>query len=253
MILDLTGKNIVITGGCGWLGRAMVRCILESNASVLVTGTSEEKFKNTFVNELSNSKYRLFFLNLDLSKKKSVLAGVSSVFKRVDCLINNAYYCTAGHPIETSDVDMQISLEGTVGIYYRCIKELMPLLSDNSSVVNISSMYGMRPPDFNIYKDKKSVNPIGYGIGKAGVIHMTRYLAKFLAGKGIRINCVSPGAFPNPEVQKQSEFIDSLNRVIPMNRVGNPEELSGIVVFLCSNKSSYITGQNFAVDGGFTI
>ncbi len=151
-----------------------------------------------------------------------------------------------------SNEQWRTGLEGTVDIYYRCIRDLVPIMNSGSSIVNIASMYGMVIPKFEVYESMDCVNPISYGVGKAGVIHMTKYLANLLAKKSIRVNSVSPGAFPNKEVQKNGDFVESLEELIPLSRIGQPEDLNGIITLLCSDESSYITGQNFAVDGGFT-
>ena len=187
-----------------------------------------------------------------MSEETQLCEKVSNVFENVDCLINNAYYGASGHPLKMSNEDWRKGLEGTVDIYYRCIRDLISIMNAESSIINISSMYGMVIPNFDIYESLDCVNPISYGVGKAGVIHMTKYLANLLAKKSIRVNSVSPGAFPNESAQENKEFVTSLEELIPLSRIGKPEDLNGIISLLCSDESSYITGQNFAIDGGFT-
>ena len=97
-------------------------------------------------------------------------------------------------------------------------------------------------------------NPIEYGVGKAGIIQMTRYLAVHWGNRNVRCNCISPGPFPNPSVQQQyPEFIGRLAAKTPLGRIGVPDEVAGAVTFLVAPVSSYVTGQNLAVDGGWTI
>ncbi|MEC2746408.1 SDR family oxidoreductase, partial [Bacillus cereus] len=95
-------------------------------------------------------------------------------------------------------------------------------------------------------------NPPNYGAGKAAIIQFTRYLACHYGLKGIRANSISPGPFPNTEVQKNKEFIRNLKKKTALGRIGNPQELQGLIVFLASNASSYVTGQNICIDGGWT-
>jgi gluconate 5-dehydrogenase len=121
------------------------------------------------------------------------------------------------------------------------------------SIVNIASMYGIVSPDFRAYEnDADLLNPPNYGAAKAGIIQLTRYYAVYFAKDDIRVNCVSPGAFPSYDIKKRQNFIKKLSDRIPIGRIGNPEELGGAVVFLSSEASSYITGQNLVVDGGWT-
>ena len=113
-------------------------------------------------------------------------------------------------------------------------------------------MYGTVSPDPSIYGDSGYDNPPNYGAGKAAIIQFTRYMACHLAKDGIRVNSVSPGPFPSPEVQENKQFITNLEKKTPLGRIGQPYEIKGIVVFLASAASSYVTGQDIHVDGGWT-
>ena len=121
------------------------------------------------------------------------------------------------------------------------------------SIVLFSSMYGSVSPDPRAYEAPMNPNPIEYGVGKAGIVQMTRYMAVHWGLKNVRCNCISPGPFPNPGVQeKNPQFIERLANKVPMGRVGKQEEIAGAVSFFLSDASSYITGQNLFVDGGWT-
>jgi NAD(P)-dependent dehydrogenase (short-subunit alcohol dehydrogenase family) len=114
-------------------------------------------------------------------------------------------------------------------------------------------MYGMVSPDPSIYRDSGKNNPAHYGATKAGMIQLTRYLACHLSPGRVRVNCVSPGPFPDTDVDPGiPEFYDKLAAKVPMGRSGNPEEAAGPVVFLLSEAASYVNGANLAVDGGWT-
>ena len=132
---------------------------------------------------------------------------------------------------------------------------LVPLLSRRKgNILNIASMYGHVAPDYRLYDGDRFANPPSYGAAKAGVIQLTKYLASFLSQHEIRVNCISPGPFPFETTQDESpEFIRRLSEKNPMNRIGNPHELKGAALLLCSNAGSYITGQNLRVDGGWSI
>ena len=121
-------------------------------------------------------------------------------------------------------------------------------------ILNIGSMYGHLAPDYRLYENVPQSNPPSYGAAKAGIIQLTKYLASFLSVYEIRVNCISPGAFPFPEVvSTYPEFIKRLNSKNTLKRIGKPEELKGVVGLLCSNAGSYINGQNICVDGGWGI
>ena len=133
-------------------------------------------------------------------------------------------------------------------------KAAIPLLAKRPGViVNISSMYGIVAPDYRLYDGARFTNPPSSGAAKTGVLACTRYLASFLASQGIRANCISPGPFPYESTQRESpEFIARLQEKNPMHRIGQPFELKGAAALLCTDASSYMTGQNISVDGGWT-
>jgi NAD(P)-dependent dehydrogenase (short-subunit alcohol dehydrogenase family) len=121
------------------------------------------------------------------------------------------------------------------------------------SVVLFSSMYGMVSPNPEVYEAPMNKNPLEYGVGKAGIIQMVRYLAVHWGTENVRFNCISPGPFPNSQVQEQyPDFIERLAEKSPMHRIGQASEIAGSVVFLLSDAASYITGHNLVVDGGWT-
>jgi gluconate 5-dehydrogenase len=120
------------------------------------------------------------------------------------------------------------------------------------SIINIASMYGIVSPNPALYRGTEFFNPANYGSGKAAIIQFSRYTACFFAKYGIRVNAISPGAFPNQKVQKDQIFLERLCEKVPLGRIGQPEELKGAVVFLASRAASYITGINLVVDGGWT-
>jgi NAD(P)-dependent dehydrogenase (short-subunit alcohol dehydrogenase family) len=115
-------------------------------------------------------------------------------------------------------------------------------------------MYGSVSPDPHIYEKPMNPNPVEYGVGKAGIQQLARYLAVHYGPRGVRCNAISPGPFPNPNIQRdQPAFIERLSQKVPLGRVGQSPEIAGAVAFLVSDAATFITGQNLAVDGGWTI
>jgi gluconate 5-dehydrogenase len=171
-------------------------------------------------------------------------------------LINNAFFSKGQSPEFMSDEDWQIGIDGTLSSVFKCIREIIPYLKDNSygKIINVASMYGLVAPDFNIYSSfPEFINPPHYGAAKAGVIHLTKYYASYLGKFGITVNSISPGPFPSDFVKGELGFINELEFKTCLNRIGKPEDLEGVFVFLSSSSSDFITGQNIVIDGGWTI
>ena len=116
------------------------------------------------------------------------------------------------------------------------------------SIINIGSIYGVVGPDFNVYENTELTMPAAYSAIKGGVINFTRYLASYYGKDNIRVNCVSPGGIFNNQT---TEFVKNYEYKVPMKRMGNPEDISPAVSFLLSDDSTYITGQNLTIDGGW--
>lgn len=140
----------------------------------------------------------------------------------------------------------------TTFLYSRAVA--MEMAKNNKgSIVLFSSMYGMVSPYPEIYRSPMTVNPIDYGVGKAGIIQMTKYFALHYAKKGVRFNCISPGPFPNLSVQDEyPDFIERLEQKVPLGRIEQPKEIAAVVAFLLSDLASFITGHNLVADGGWT-
>lgn len=127
-------------------------------------------------------------------------------------------------------------------------------MEPGSSIVLFASMYGLVSPDPTIYEKPMNPNPMDYGVGKAAVVQMTKYLAVFWGPKGIRVNAIAPGPFPNPTVQKDHpQFIERLAKKVPLGRVGRADEISGAVVYLASDASTFMNGNILKIDGGWTV
>lgn len=258
-VLDIrpTGKVIVITGGYGHLGRAICASLLESGATIYVAARTQEKFKTVFKEELKTSEQRLHFLKCDINSTVSIANAFRELINfegRLDGLINNAFASRGQSPYKMSREDFNYTLDGSLGSVFEVIKQAIPFLGEGACIVNVSSMYGIVAPDFNAYQDSPEfLNPPHYGAAKAGVIQLSKYYSSLLGERGIRVNSVSPGPFPSYQVQNDSLFMTQLKKRTLLGRIGLPEELAGIFTFLMSDAAKYITGQNFVVDGGWTV
>jgi len=254
-MFDLTGRTVLLTGGYGHLGRAIAAGLLAHGARVVVLGRSAESFAQAFGEATDN----LHFVFCDVSETASVQAAFRQsldLYGPPSVLINNAYYGRGQQPDSLSDTDFALSLDGSVGTAYRCLREVLPYLraAGGGKIINVASMYGVVAPDFGAYAEAPQfLNPPHYGAGKAAMIQLTKYFASYLGPENIQVNCVSPGAFPSDNVRQNAGFEGELQRRIPLGRVGEPQDLAGAFVFLSSAAANFVTGHNLVVDGGWTI
>lgn len=258
-LFSMEGKTVVITGGAGYLGCALVEGLLEFGASVVAGDIVEKKPEEIVKNGKVYDK--LYSVVCDISNTDSVkelFAKAKSLCGRIDVLINCGVYGAGygmGSQIEHMPDDVwQKGLDGAVGTAFRCTREVIPYMAEcgGGSIINFSSMYGIVSPDFRIYGDNPSKNPPNYGAGKAAVIQLTRYSAAQLAEKNIRVNCISPGPFPAPQNSTDEVFVKKLEDKTMLGRTGKASEMVGAVLLLASDASSYMTGSNIVVDGGWT-
>lgn len=254
---DLTNKVILITGGYGYLGVAISKSLIHHGATVYVLGRNREKFDQAFKNNPEFDK-KLQFRSCDVASTESIQDAFKEVFNReghIDVLINNAFYLQGQNPYEMTDEDWSTGIDGTLNSVFRATREIIPYLHKNKSgrIINVSSMYGIVAPDLSIYDDHPGMlNPPHYGVAKAGVGQLTKYYAGLLGKDAITVNAVAPGPFPSEKVREKGKFIDKLAQKTCVGRIGKPEELAGIFIYLSSDASSFTTGQIIAVDGGWT-
>jgi NAD(P)-dependent dehydrogenase (short-subunit alcohol dehydrogenase family) len=258
-IFDLTGKTAVVTGGYGHLGKAMVKALANCNADVVVAGKSVDKFRSAFGDEKQS---KILFREIDIMNTESIsscYADINKEFGHIDVLVNNASTIKGNSAENMSDSDWNYAMEGVVGYVHKSINAVMPFMKQQKAgkILNITSMYGLVSPDFRMYKGENCeeyINPPHYGAAKAAMIQLTKYYAVYLGPFGIQVNAIAPGPFPNESIQKENqEFVRRLKEKNPLNKIGKPEDLAGVIALLCSSASDFITGQTIQVDGGWTI
>jgi len=252
----LNERVAVVTGGYSHLGKSISEALAEAGAAVTICGRSRDKYYHVLGKQ---NKPGISFVEIDISCTSSIKNAFKEVYEKhgsIDILVNNAIYSKGNSPEKMKDKDWNYGVDGVLNSVFRCIREVIPYMkkAKKGNIINISSMYGFVSPDFRIYEGNPDFfNPPHYGAAKAGVIQLTKYYAVYLAKYNIRVNCISPGPFPSQIVQKNRRFIEKLSAKVPMARIGEPNELKGPVIFLASDASSYIAGQNIIVDGGWSI
>lgn len=261
-LFKLNEKNILITGGNGHLGKAMCEALAEYGANLIIVSKNNMKNEELckYLTEKYKNKNESFYLDLEVAENVAkVIDSIIEKYKKIDILINNSYFGAGGKFHEMSYENWRKGIQGSLDITFLCTQTILKnmLQYNKGKIINISSMYGVVSPDvFELYKGEeceKYYNPINYGSGKAGIIQFTKYIAAVYGKEGITCNCISPGTFPNEEVQKNKIFIERLIKKVPLRRIGKPEDLKGAIVFLCSESSNYVNGHNLVIDGGWTI
>lgn len=248
-------KKIVFLTGCnGYIGKTISKT-LNNLDTILVLTDKQKKCSIKLKNKES------FYIKCDLSNKQSTVELVKSIktkLKKIDVIVNNASFTGDSNleswasifPDQNSN-EWEKVFEVSVASIFEICRGLFPLIqkSTNGSIINISSIYGFMSPDLEIYKDTEIFNPAGYGVCKSGVIYLTKWLASVMAPK-VRVNCISPGGISrNQSIKFKKNYI---NRVL-LGRMCKEKDVLNAVLFLASDFSSYITGQNLILDGGYSI
>ena len=262
-LFDLSGRLAIVTGGAGWLGAPMSWGLARSGATVIVVGRSLERLE-ALSQKAAESGLAITAAQCDIrnADATSVLVGdLLSTHQKIDILVNNASAGIGGATgLDAPDEAFAEATEMHLTANWRLTKLAIPGLraavanTGDASVINIASMYGTVSPVPEVYaRTGEPPNPAYYGAAKAGLQQMTRWLACQLGADSIRVNSVSPGAFPQGNVRNRSpKFVEQLAGCAPLGRIGMRHEIAGPVVFLASDASRFVTGADLAVDGGWT-
>lgn len=261
-LFRLDGRVAFVSGATGWLGRHIATILASAGAHVILNARSNSDLQ-ALRSELEDTGLDVSAACFDITDFAAMEAFINAAakrFGRLDVLVNNAY---SGRPgtIESATVeDFDQAYRVSVLAPFQLIRLTLPLLRSaaettpsGASVINVSSMYGVVSPDPSIYGTSGANSPPYYGAAKAALLQMTRYAACHLASERIRVNAISPGPFPAQEyLDPDPAFRSRLESKVPMHRTGDPRELQGPFLFLASDASSYVTGINLPVDGGWT-
>ena len=249
-ITNLKGKTALVTGAAGYLGKKIVAALDELGANLIVTDISKESLKL-----YNKKKYKI--ISCDLSNESERNKFIKKITK-LDILINNAAYVGTSNlkgwntEFKNQNVDTwREAIEVNLTTPFHLIKDFSDLLKkgNNSSVINISSIYGHVAPDYSIYKGTKMNNPAAYAISKAGINQLTKWSASTLAPK-VRVNTISIGGIFRNQDKK---FIKKYVSRTLLGRMANETDIIGGVIYFSTDLSKYVTGQNLFIDGGFTV
>jgi len=257
--LTLKNKVIVVTGGLGLLGKSFIENILKNGGVAVLTDINMTN-KNDFISRMNNDYSDSFYYSkMDITNKKSVQSLIKKIHKKygyIDSLVNSAYPKTRNYgkknveEITYDDFTKMIAMHiggyfltsQQFGIYFKKRKE--------GNIINVSSIYGTIVPRFEIYKNTSIYMPIEYAAIKSSINHVTRYFAHYFKKYNIRVNSISPGGIYD---NQPKNFISSYSSFCSKKGLLDPQDISNLILFLLSDTSKYITGQNLVIDDGFSL
>ena len=265
-IFSLSGKVVLVTGGAGLLGQVFCKALAIAGANVAVVDINETAAKLTAATIAKESGCKVSGFGCDIASPESVLKMVSEVISdlgRIDVLVNNAASKSSNlddffkpfeeYSLQTWREVMSVNVDGLFLVAQAVGKQMK--LQGGGSIIQTSSIYGVVAPDQRIYEGSeyngRPINtPAVYSASKAAVNGLTSYLSTYWADSGIRVNSLTPGGIASGQ---NSEFNKKYSNRVPLGRMGEASELVGALIYLASDSSSYVTGQNLIVDGGLSV
>ncbi len=258
-MFTLKDKVCIITGGAGLIGESFVEVCSSYGAKVVIADINKNKSEAIIKRIKKEIDCDVYFFRCNTNSEKDVRELVKftvSKFGKIDALVNCAYPRNKNFGRSFEDVthaDFCDNLGKNLGGYFLVSKavSLQMIKQKSGNIINISSVYGSSAPRFEIYEGTNMTMPVEYAAIKGGVNSLTRYLGSYLGKYNIRVNSISPGGiFDN----QPKEFVKKYTNFVKLEkRMANVDDMSGILIFLLSDASKYITGQNITVDGGFTL
>ena len=258
---NLKGRRALITGATGGLGKVIADTLAELGADLVLVdrpGSDFNKLSEGLINRWG-VKVEIQICDLEQEVQRAeLIARLVGGDHGLNILINNAAFVSTSDlkgwsvPFEEQTVETwRRALEVNLTAIFDLCQRLTPILkvAEGANIINIASIYGMYGPDWNSYEGTSMGNPAAYGTGKGGLIQLTRWLATTIAPK-IRVNTISPGGIYR---NQPKQFVERYKSKTPLRRMATEDDFRGVVAYLASDMSKYVTGQNVIVDGGWGV
>ena len=255
----LNNQVVVVTGGAGLIGKEFVKAIVEQNGVAIIADINEELGYSVKINLQEELKSEnIDFVQLDITSKESLQKCINYLdekYGRIDALVNNAYPRNknyARHFFEVEYEDFVENLGLNLGGYFTTSQQFSKYFEQQKygNIINISSIYGIVAPKFEVYENTQMTMPVEYAAIKSGLIHLTKYMAKYFKGMNIKVNTLSPGGIFDNQPQ---DFLEAYRKECFNKGMLDKSDLKGTLVYLLSDMSKYVNGQNIVVDDGFTL
>lgn len=260
-LMNLTGRRALVTGACGYLGVIMTETLAELGADLVLVDRPGSDFDGQIkmLTQTWGRKYQYRHCDLEQQNQRiELIDWIKSSDEGLNIVINNAAFVGSSEiegwsvPFKDQAIDTwRRALEVNLTSVFELCQGLAPVLEvkNGASVINIASIYGEYGPDWSLYEDVGMSNPAAYGASKGGLIQLTRWLATTLA-PDVRVNSISPGGIFREQPEK---FVSRYEAKTPLGRMATEDDFRGVVAYLGSDLSRYVTGQNISVDGGWGV
>ena len=255
----LKDKVVIVTGGAGLLGKEFIRSIVKNGGVGIIADISEEQgnhILSELKEELQTGNADYVYLDITLKQSiKDIICFTIEKYGKIDALVNNAYPRNKNYGRKFEDVTYQDFCENInmhLGGYFLMMQQFAEYFKEQGygNIINIASIYGLIAPRFEIYEDTEITTPVEYAAIKSAIIHLTKYVAKYLKGSNIRVNCISPGGIFNNQPES---FLKNYKEHCLNKGMLSPNDISGTLIYLLSHQSKFVNGQNIIVDDGFTL
>jgi NAD(P)-dependent dehydrogenase (short-subunit alcohol dehydrogenase family) len=260
-LMDMSGRCAVVTGGAGHIGLAIAESLAEHGANLVLVDRDRIALESAakYIKEQNGAEVKVVLADLEADgHAAAIINEVEGAFGGLDVLVNCAAFVSTSElsgwsePFEEQTVETwRRAFEVNLTAVFQLTQSAAPLLrrSGAGSIINIASIYGMHGPDHSLYEGTMMNNPAAYSASKGGLLQFTRWASTVLA-PDIRVNAISPGGVSRGQ---PTSFIERYERRVPLGRMATEEDFKGVALFLASNLSAYVTGQNIAVDGGWGV
>jgi NAD(P)-dependent dehydrogenase (short-subunit alcohol dehydrogenase family) len=258
-LIDMNNRTTLITGATGYLGKCMAETLAELGSNLILVDRPKSDYL-PLIEILKKYKCIVECIECDLESDEKRIELIQQINRKhlpVDVLINNAAFGGTEDlqgwvtPFEEQSVDTwRRAMEVNLTAAFDLSKRLLPKLKKNNygSIINISSIYGISGPVHSMYEGTNMGNPAAYSVSKGGLIQLTRWLSTTVSPE-VRVNTISPGGvFRN----QPKDFVERYEKRTPLGRMATEEDFKGIIAYLASDMSKYVTGQNINVDGGWS-